>query len=140
MGNFKVYTTVSKTLGQTAPAWKCPKTQFWDPLIHWKFEPSHTHSDPNINTYTQIRSKTRYGFVMACINCTLCYRSNCLSHWKARIWLLMAFKKNSRCTHQNMLKPSPVSERSAYLLQNYILLPPTHLCWVREFWPQIYSL
>jgi len=33
MGNFKVYTTFNKSLGQTAPsAWKCLKTQFWGPL------------------------------------------------------------------------------------------------------------
>jgi len=38
-------------------------------------------------------------------------------------------KKNSRCTHQNPLELSPVSERSAYPLQNYVcttnLLPLT---------------
>jgi len=32
--------------------------------------------------------------------------------------------KNSRHTHQNTLKPSPVSERSAYPLQNYVCFSP----------------
>jgi len=36
----------------------------------------------------------------------------------------MAFKNNSRHTHQNLLKLSPVSERSAYPLQNYLCFSP----------------
>jgi len=35
--------------------------------------------------------------------------------WKARIWLPVAFKKKF---HTHPLKPSPVSERSTYLVQN----------------------
>jgi len=53
---------------------------------------------------------------------------NSLLCWKAKIWLPWLSKKNSA-----------VSERSAYPLQNYIMLISAHL-WVREFWPQIYSL
>jgi len=34
------------------------------------------------------------------------------------------FQKNSRHTHQNRLKLSPVSEKSAYPLQNYICFSP----------------
>ena len=34
------------------------------------------------------------------------------------------FQKNSRHTYQNPLKPIPVSERSAYPLQNYIHFSP----------------
>ena len=117
MGNFKVYTTFNKSLGQTAPsAWKCLKTQFWGPLTNWKFEPSpkaHTHSDPIINKHIE------QGFIMACIE-LYASGNNSLSHWKARIWLPVAFKINSRHTHQNSLKPSPGSERSAYPLQNYV--------------------
>jgi len=43
-------------------------------------------------------------------------------------------KKNSRHAHQDLLKPSPVSERSAYPMQTTYAFP-AHL-WVREFWPQ----
>jgi len=61
MGNFKVYTTFNKCLVQTAPsAWKWLKTQLWCPLTNWKFEPSprsHTHSDPIINTHTELVKK-----------------------------------------------------------------------------------
>ena len=49
---------------------------------------------------------------------------NSLSHWKARIWLPVAFKKNSWHTHKNPLKPSQVSERSAYPLQNCVCFSP----------------
>ena len=50
----------------------------------------------------------------------------------------MAFRNFQ--THQlNSLKPSPVSEMSAYPPANLRMLFPTHI-WVREFWPQIYSL
>jgi len=68
MGNFKVYTTFNKSC-QTAPsAWKCPKTQFWGPLINWKNPlqgPTHTLTPSSMNT--QNRSKTTYRFIMACI-------------------------------------------------------------------------
>ena len=37
----------------------------------------------------------------------------------AKIWLPVAFQKDHRHTHQNPLKSSPVSERSANPLQNY---------------------
>jgi len=39
---------------------------------------------------------------------------------------ILAFNKNSRHTHQNRLKLSPVSERSAYSLQkqNYVCFSP----------------
>jgi len=40
--------------------------------------------------------------------------------------------------HQNLLKLSPVSERSAYPLQNYLCF--TSLISGFEFWPQTYSL
>ena len=93
-----------KNLGQTAPsAWKCSKTQFWGPLTNWKFEPSprpHTHSDPTINKHTEQVKK----------NYVLIYHD---MHWT-----------NSRHIHQNRLKLSPVSERSAYSLQNYVCFSP----------------
>ena len=58
---------------------------------------------------------------MACIELYAAGK-NSLSHWKARIWLPVAFKK--RHTHQNPLKPNPVSERSAYSVQNYVCFSP----------------
>jgi len=85
---------------------------------------------------TQNRSKKKtYGFIMACIE--LCViGQNSLSHWKARIWLrILAFKKNSRHTHRNgwgrpqFQKGQPTPCKTTYVFP-----------WVREFWPQIYSL
>ena len=76
-----------------------------------------------------------YGFIMACIE-LYATGQNSLSHCKARIWLPVAFKKNSRHTHQNRLKSSPVSERSAYPLQNYVCFSSL----TPQFWPQIYCL
>ena len=119
MGNFKVFTTFNQSLGQTAPsARKCLKTQFWGPLTNWKFEPSpkaHTHSDLIINKHTeQVQQKICADLSRHALNSTPQEKS-----------------KDSRHTHQNPLKPSPVSERSAY--------PPAKLCmlftvhtWVRE--------
>ena len=115
MGNFKVYTTFWVKLLLLLE--NALKLNFWGPLTNWKFEPSpkaHTHSDPIINK-PHNRSK----------NCILIYHGmlwtlSCrqkLSHcMKARIWLPVAFQKNSRHTHQNLLKSSPIS----FSLQNYI--------------------
>jgi len=57
-----------------------------------------------------------HGFIMACTELWLKVKT--LYHTEKQIWLPMAFKKNSRHTHQNPLKLSPVSERSAYSLQS----------------------
>ena len=125
MGNFKVYTTFNKGLGQTAPCtWKCLKTQFWGPLTNWKFElPTHTLTSSSINT--QNRSKN-YVWIYHGMHWTLSYRQKLtLYHTEKQgfgyPWLS---KQNSRHTHQYPLKPSPVSERSAYPLQNYICFSP----------------
>ena len=128
MGNFKDYTTFNKRkrLGQTAPsAWKCLKTQFWGPLTNWKFEPSSkapTHSDLIINKHTEQVKKLHMDLSWHVLNSTL--QAKTLSHWKARIWLPVAFKKKFRHTYQNPLRLSPVSEMSAYPLQNYICFSP----------------
>ena len=111
-------------LGQTAPsAWKCPKTQFWGPLTEnniWTLSKPHTHSDPIINKHTeQVKKKLRMDLSWHALNSTL--KAKTLYHTEKQglgyPWLS---EKNSRHTHQNPLKPSPVSERSAYPLQNYV--------------------
>jgi len=66
--------------------------------------------------------KTRYGFIMVCTDLPATGQ-NSLTHGKERIWLSW-LSKNSRHTHQNCLKSSPVSERSAYPLQNYVCFSP----------------
>jgi len=59
-----------------------------------------------------------------------------ISHWKARIWLPMAFKTipdtPAEATKPSFRKVSPPPAKLRILF-------PAHL-WVREFWPQIYSL
>ena len=59
-----------------------------------------------------------YGFIMACIELYNTGR-NSLS-LKSKDLATHTFKKNSRHTHPNPLNASPVSERSAYPLQNYV--------------------
>ena len=126
MGNFNVYTTFNKSLGQTASsAWKCLKTPFLRPS-NWKFEPSpkaHTHTLTPSPINTQNRSRN-YVWIYHGMHWTLCYRQKSLSHWKSKDLATRGFQKNSRHTHQNLLKTSPVSERSAYPLQNYICFSP----------------
>jgi len=127
MGNFKVYATFNKNLGQTAPsAWKCPKTEFWVPLNNWKFEPSprpHTHSDPIINKHTE-QVKKNYVLIYHDMHWTLCYRSKTLYHTEKWGFGYLGFQQKYRHTHQNRLMSSPVSEKSTYSLQNYICFSP----------------
>jgi len=138
MGNFKVYTTFDKSLGQTAPfAWKCLKTQFWGPLTNWKFEPfpkAHAHSDCIINKH-RTGQKTRYGFIMACIELYAAGK-NSLLHWKARICYLWLSKKDTptktRWSQTQFQKGQPTPFKTTYAFPHSPL--------VREFWPQIYSL
>ena len=110
-------------LGQIAPsAWKCLKTQSWDPLTNWKFKPStraHTHFDPIINKHTEQVKKLCMDLSWHAVNSSL--QAKTLYHTgKQGFGYPCLSKKNSRHTHQNLLKPSPVAERSAYPLQNYI--------------------
>jgi len=90
-----------------------------------------THSDPIINKHTEQVKKPRMD--LSWYTLTSCYRLYLSNTLKSKDLATLTFKKNSRNTHKNQLKSNPVSERSAYPLQNYI-------CWVRKFWPQIYSL
>ena len=115
-GNFKVYTTFNKSLGKTAPsAWKSPKTHLeltetWNPL--------HTLTPSSMNT--QNRSK-KYLWLLPwkALN-SIDTGQKSQSHWKARIWLPMAFTKIPDALTKNLLKPSPVSEKLTYPLQNYV--------------------
>ena len=85
-----------------------------------------THTPSLINTHN--RSKI-YIWIYHGMHWSLCYRSKLYHTEKQRIQLPVAFKKDSRYTHQNLLKLSPVSES----------LSPANLCmlfphlWVREF-------
>jgi len=121
MGNFKVYKTLNKHLGQTAPsAWKCPRTQFLRPsnqLKVWTF----SRADPIINKHTEQVNELRMDLSWSwhALNSMLRTCQNSLSHWKARIWLPV--------THQPKLAEAEPSFREVNL-------------WVREIWPQIYSL
>jgi len=65
----------------------------------------------------------------------LWYKANSLSHWKARIWLPVAFQKKPPKPAEAEPSFRKVSVPPAKLL----MLFPAHL-WDREFWPQIYSL
>ena len=66
-----------------------------------------------------------------------CYKPKLSNILKSKDLAILAFQKNSRHIHQNQLKSSPVSERSAYPCKTMYAFP-AHL-WVTEFWPQIYS-
>ena len=137
MGNFKVYTTFNKNLVQTAPsAWKCPKTQFWGPLTSWKFEPSPRPHAPTINT--QNRSKN-YVLIFHDMHLTWCYRSETLYHTEKQGFGYPGFQIKFK---KHPPKPAEVehSFRKVSLLPaTLFMLFPAHL-WVREFWPQTYSL
>ena len=108
---------------------------------NWKFEPSpktHAQSDPIINkTHKKLHILFLFYFIFILFYFILFIVFYFLSwhalnsvqqvktfYWKARIWLPVHFKNNSRHTHQNPLKPSPVSERSAYPLQTYAWAGP----------------
>jgi len=125
MGNFKVYTTFTKCLGQTAPsAWKCFKNQFRGPLTNWKFESSpraHTHSDPIINKHTEQVKKLLMDLSWQALNSGVKVKTLYHTEKQGFGYPRLSKKKHwSRHTHQNPMKPSPVSERSAYPLQNNV--------------------
>ena len=110
--------------------------------------PTHTLTPSSINTqnrsthrigqHTELVKKLHMDLSWHALNSTL-QAKTCYHTEKQGFGYPWLSKKNSRHTHQNPLKLSPVSERSAYPLENYACFSPAHL-WVREFWPQIYSL
>ena len=100
------------------------KTQFWGPLtenLNPLQRPTHTLTSSSINT--QNRSKN-YVWIYHGMHWTLRYRQKLSITLKSKDLATRGFQKNSRHTHQNPLKPSPVSERSAYPLQNYVCFSP----------------
>jgi len=112
-----------KGLGQTATsAWKCPKLNF-EALSMFFCIYAHTQTQRHCFKglcmhVLGINALTIYHGM----HWTSWYRSNSLSHWKARIWLPVAFKKIP-----HPLKPTetaPSSERSAYPLQNCLCFSP----------------
>jgi len=125
MGNFKVYTTFNKSLGQTAPsAWKRLKTQFWAPLTNWKFEPSskaHTHSDSIINKHTEKVKILPKGLSWHVLNSMLQKNSITL---KSKDLATRGFQKKIHTQPPKPAKAEPSSERSAYPLQNYVHMLP----------------
>ena len=139
MDNFKVYTTFNKSWGQTAPsARKCLKTQFWGPPTNWKFEPcpkAHTHSDLIINKHTEQVKKPRMDLSWHALNSTL--QAKTLYHTEKQ-GLGYLWPKNpdtptkTRWSRAQFQKGQPTPCKTMYAF-------PAHL-WVREFWPQIYSL
>ena len=122
MGIFKMYTTFNKSSSQSAPsAWKCLKTQFLGPLTNWKFEPSpsaHTHSDLIINKHTEQVKKLHMDLSWHALNSTL--QAKTRYHTEKQGFGYSWLSNNSRHTYQHPLKLSPVSEWSAYPLQNYV--------------------
>ena len=119
MGNFKVYITFNKRLSQTASyAWKCSILR----PSNWKFEPpprAHTHSDPIINEHTEQVKKLHIDLSWHALNSVLPVKT--IYHTEK---LGLGYPWLSKKFHQNPLKPSPVSERLAYPLHNYISFSP----------------
>ena len=123
MGNFKVYTTFNKSLGQTAPsAWKCLKTQFWGPLTNWKFEPSpknHTHTLTPQSINTQNRSKN-YVLIYHDMHWTRWYRSKTLYHTEMQGFGHHGFQIKFKAHPPKLAEVEPSFRRSAYSLQNCV--------------------
>jgi len=136
MNNFKVYTTSNKSLGQTAAsAWKCPKTQFWGPLIenlNPLQDPTHTLTPSLINTLNRSHMDlSQYALTSLLQVKTLKLvpfpdPQYTLPNWGSGDETTLkrngkqgfgypGFQKNSRHTHQNRI--GPVLEWSAYPLQ-----------------------
>ena len=102
--NFSTHTRQFQ-IGQPTPSKTTHAFPHSPLLTNWKFEPSprtHTHSDLIYRSKTlYYTEKYRFGYP----------------------WLPKKFQSH----HQNLLKLSPVSERSAYPLQNYICFPRSPL-------------
>ena len=86
---------------------------------------THTHSDPTINKHTeQVTKLHRYMDLSWYALNSMILVKNLYHTEKQGFGYPWPSKKNSRHTHQNSLKLSPVSERSAYALQNYVCFSP----------------
>ena len=102
------------------------KIRFLGPLTDWRFEPSpraHTHSDPIVNKHKEQGKELWMDLSWHSLNSMLQVKT-----LKGEDLATCGFQKDSRHTHQNPLKLSPVSERSAYLPPAKLrMLFPTHL-------------
>jgi len=139
MGNFKVYITFNKNLGQTASfAWECLKTQFWGPLSNWKFEPSpkaHSHSDHIINKHTEQVNKLPMDLSWHALNSMLQAKTLYRTEKQGFGYIWLSKKDTPTKTHWSQTqfqKGQPTPCKTTYAFPHSPL--------VREFWPQIYSL
>ena len=114
MGNFRVRTTFNKRLGQTAPsAWKFPKTEFLR---------LHPHSDLIVDKHTEQVRKLLMDSSWHALSYKLQVKTLCHTGKEGFGYLWLS--KNFQTHPPNLLKPSPVLERSAYHLQNCICFSP----------------
>ena len=115
------------------------KLNFWGPpLTNWKFEPSpmsqHTLTPTSINT--QNRSKKYvYGFIMACI------APHERGHWKARIWLPLAFQKKFHWSWTQLQRGQPTPYVQGMLFPTHLRLEcfghtstPSHRPWTEAYY------
>ena len=141
MGNFKVYTTFNKSFGSN-----CLLLLLENALkLHmrpsnWKCEPSprpHTHSHPIVNKHTEQVKKIHMDLSWHALNSMLQFKTLYYAEKQGfgYLWLSKKFQ-----TH-------PPKHAEAEPSLRKISLPPAKLrmlfppyLWVREFWPQIYSL
>ena len=84
---------------------------------NWKFELSprpHPHSDPIINTHTEWVKKIYVWIYHGGMHWTSGYSS--LSHWKARIWLPLAFTTKTHWgqAQDKKSQPTPCKTRYAF--------------------------
>ena len=136
-----VTSTFNISLGQTAPsAWKYPKTQFLRPSNGqktWILSKGPHTLWPIINKHTETGQKLSW--IYQGIDWTLyMLQVKTLSHWKARIWLLVVSKKipdtptKTHWSQDQFQEGRPTHCKTIHAF-------PTHL-WVTELWPQIHPL
>ena len=114
--------------------------KFCGPLTNWKFEPSskaHIHSDPIINKHTEQVKNLHMDLSWHALNSKLQAKTTLYHTEKQGFgypWLSKKFQ-----THPP--KPTEVKplRKVSLPLAKLRMLFPAHP-WVREFWPQIYSL
>ena len=136
MGNFKVYTTFSKSLLLLLK--KYPKTQFSGPLTNWKFEPSpmaHTLWSKN----TQNRSKTWLSMDLSWHAFISMLQVKTLYHTEKQGFGYPGFQKKFQMHPPKPAEAEPSFRKVSLPPAKLHMLFPAHFLF-REFWPQIYSL
>ena len=117
-------------------AWKC---QFWGPLtenLNPLQGPTHTLTPPSINT--QNRSKN-YVLIYHDMHWTHWYKSKKLYHTEKQGFGHHSFQIKFKAHPPKLAEVEPSFREVSLLPAKLHILFPAHL-WVREFWPQIYSL